>query len=487
LGAHYKNNVCQKDINSGESGIMAGASGHVNWSSKWTFMLAAVGSAVGLGNIWKFPYQAGLNGGGAFVLFYILFVFLIGLPVLMAELSLGRRGQQSPVFTMEKIAKEEGRSKLWVLLGWSGVIGGFVIITYYSVVGGWVLAYIAKAASGFSGFDAQMSRDTFTAFASDPIKPTLWHFAFMAVSVAIVARGVKGGLEKAVTFLMPALFALLVAMVIYSGVTGDLKAALNFLFNPDFGALVTEQTVNPDTGVVTEKFTIKPVLNALGLAFFSLSLGMGTIMTYGSYLTKDVNIGKSAITIAFADSAVAIMAGLAIFPIVFAYGLNPGESVGLVFMTLPIAFGQMPGGEFVGTAFFFLLAFAAITSAISLIEPTVAFVTERTGLSRTKSAIAFGVSAAAIGLLSALSQGGILADVTIFGMDLMSAKSYLTDNIMMPAGGLFIALFSGWFLSRKSAMEELAIEDKNFKKYYFLVKYVCPIAISAVFISVLFY
>lgn len=461
---------------------------HAHWSSRWTFMLAAVGSAVGLGNIWKFPYQAGLNGGGAFVLFYLAFVFLIGLPVLMAELSIGRRAQKSPVYAMEQVASEEGRSKLWVLLGWSGVLGGFIILTYYSVVGGWVLAYIVKAAQGFSGFDAEMSRATFGAFSTDPVEPVIWHFVFMAVTVAIVAQGLKGGLEKAVKALMPALFVLLIGMVIYSGVVGDLGAALYFLFNPDFQTLFYQQSVDAATGAVTQTFTIARVLNALGLAFFSLSLGMGTIMTYGSYLTKDINIGKSAATIALADSAVALMAGLAIFPIVFAFGLNPGESVGLVFITLPIAFGQMPGGEIVGAAFFFLLAFAAITSAISLIEPTVSFIEEKTGKSRVMIASLVGTLIATIGLLSAWSQSGsVLGDVSIFGLDLMSAKGYLTDNIMMPAGGLFIAIFSGWFISRKNAMDELALTDHSFRKYYFLVKYVCPVAISAVFVSVLFF
>lgn len=466
---------------------MAGASGHANWSSKWVFILATVGSAVGLGNIWKFPYQSGMNGGGAFVLFYLAFVFLIGLPVLMAELSLGRRGQASPVYTMKQIAAEEGRSRLWELLGWSGVIGGFVIITYYSVVGGWVLGYIVKAMSGFAGFDAEVSRATFGAFATDPVEPVFWHFAFMAITVWIVARGVKGGLEKAVTYLMPTLFVLLIGMVIYSGVTGDLQAALRFLFTPDFGKLFFDTTVDASTGQVTETFTVSRLLNSLGLAFFSLSLGMGSIMTYGSYLTKDVNIARSAFIIALADSAVAIMAGLAIFPIVFAYGLNPGESVGLVFITLPIAFGQMTGGVIVGSLFFFLLAFAAVTSAISLLEPTVAYVAERAKTSRTKVAIAVGLATSLIGLLSALGQpGGVLGDLSVFGMDIMTAKSYLTDNIMMPAGGLFIALFAGWFVSRKNAMEELAIDVPSFKIWYFLVRYVCPLAITAVFISVLF-
>lgn len=461
---------------------------HAHWSSRWTFMLAAVGSAVGLGNIWKFPYQAGLNGGGAFVIFYLIFVFLIGLPVLMAELSIGRRAQRSPVYAMEQVAREEGRSKYWVLLGWSGVLGGFLILTYYSVVGGWVLAYIAKAASGFAGLDADASRTTFNAIASDPIEPVFWHIAFMAVTVAIVARGVKAGLEKAVKLLMPALFILLVGMVVYSAIAGDLTAALTFLFKPDFSTLFFVTSVDPATGAEVQSFTIARVLNALGLAFFSLSLGMGTIMTYGSYLTKDVNIGRSAVTITFADSAVALMAGLAIFPIVFAVGLNPDENVGLVFITLPIAFGQMTGGALVGAAFFFLLAFAAITSAISLIEPMVSFVEERTGGQRLNVAILIGALVTLVGLLSAWGQtGNLLGDATLFGLSLMAAKGYLTDNLMMPAGGLFIAIFSGWFISRKNAMAELALEDRTFRKYYFLVKYICPVAISAVFVSVLFF
>lgn len=467
---------------------MATAPHHAHWSSRWTFMLAAVGSAVGLGNIWKFPYQAGLNGGGAFVLFYLVFVFLIGLPVLMAELSIGRRAQRSPVYAMEQVAREEGRSKYWILLGWSGVIGGFLILTYYSVVGGWVLAYIAKATLGFSGFDADTSRAAFNALANDPVEPVIWHVAFMAITVAIVAQGVKAGLEKAVKFLMPTLFVLLIGMVLYAAVAGDLAAALRFLFQPDFSTLFFVTTIDPATGTEIQTFTITRVLNALGLAFFSLSLGMGTIMTYGSYLTKDVNIARSAATITFADSAVALMAGLAIFPIVYAVGLNPDENVGLVFITLPIAFGQMTGGAIVGPAFFFLLAFAAITSAISLIEPMVSFVEERTGGRRPNIAVLIGSLITAIGLLSAWGQtSNLLGDISIFGMDFMTAKGYLTDNIMMPAGGLFIAIFSGWFISRKNAMEELALNDSAFRKYYFLVKYVCPVAITAVFVSVLFF
>ncbi|MCK0069275.1 sodium-dependent transporter [Kordiimonas laminariae] len=446
---------------------MAGATGHQQWSSRWTFMLAAVGSAVGLGNIWKFPYEAGEGGGGAFVLVYLAFVFAIGLPCLIAELSLGRRGQLSPIGSMSKIAEEEGRSKLWSLLGWSGVLGGFIVLSFYSVVGGWVLYYIVEAFTGFEGYDAAKSGATFTAFITDPTKPIIAHAAFLFITLGIVARGVQGGLEKAVTFLMPALFVLLLGLMIYSGITADFGAAVNFLFSPDFSKLTGDK-----------------VLQALGLSFFSLSLALGSIMTYGSYLTKDINITRSAFTIATADSAVALMAGLAIFPIVFAYDLNPGQSVGLVFTTLPIAFGQMP--SIVAILFFFLLTVAAVTSAISLLEPAVAYVEERTGIDRKKVAIIIGLAAFVLGTLSAWGQSGnMLGDVKLFGLDIMSVKDYLTNNIMMPLGGMFIAIFVGWFASRKNMMEELAMEDSTFKIWYFLVRFVCPVAIGAVFVSLI--
>ncbi len=447
---------------------MAGASQHAHWSSRWTFLLAAVGSAVGLGNIWKFPYEAGEGGGGAFVLVYLAFVFVVGLPVLIAELSLGRRGQLSPIGSMSKIAAEEGRSKLWSIVGWSGVLGGFIVISFYSVVGGWVLAYLVKAPMGFAGYDAAMSTQTFGNFVTDPVNPIIAHFVFLAITVGIVARGVQGGLEKAVTYLMPALFILLVVLMVYSGIEGDFGAAINFLFNPEF-----------------EKLTISKVLEALGLAFFSLSLALGSIMTYGSYLTKDMNIPRSAVTIAAADSGVALMAGLAIFPIVFAYGLNPGQSVGLVFTTLPIAFGQMPGGVIVGTLFFFLLTVAAVTSAISLLEPAVSYVEERTGVDRKKVSIYIAIAAFALGTLSAWGQSGnILGDVQILGRDFMTLKDNLTNNFMMPLGGMFIAIFVGWFVSRKNMMDELAMEEGTFKLWYFLVRYVCPVAVGAVFVTV---
>ncbi|WP_286830055.1 MULTISPECIES: sodium-dependent transporter [Kordiimonas] len=469
---------------------MAGAAQHAHWSSRWAFIMAAVGSAVGLGNIWKFPYEAGQGGGGAFVMVYLLFVFFIGTPMLVAELSLGRRGQLSPIGSMKKIAQEEKRSPLWGLIGWSGVVGAFIVISFYSVVGGWTLAYMVKSAMGaFSNIDAQTAQDTFVSYISNPVMTLVSHFAFMGITIFIVAKGVQGGLEKAVTYLMPALFAILLVLVVYSGFTGDFAKTVDFLFNPDFDELLYKAN-SPEAiaaGGATKVFSLDMVLQALGQSFFSLSLALGSIMTYGSYLTRDVNVGRSALTIAAADSSVALMAGLAIFPIVFAYGLDVAEGGGLVFMSLPIAFGQMPFGIVVGTLFFGLLAVAAITSSISLLEPPVSYVEEKTGWNRRKVAITMGVAAGVLGVLSAYSQGdNMLSSISIFGLSIMDAKDFLTNNIIMPLGGLFTALFVGWFVSRKAMMEELAMEDKTFRIWYFLARFVSPTAIGIIFIKIIY-
>ena len=448
---------------------MAGASSHAQWSSRWAFTLAAVGSAVGLGNIWKFPYEAGQGGGGAFVLVYLFFVFVIGTPVLVAELSLGRRGQLSPIGSMEKVAREEGRSPLWSLIGWAGVVGAFIVISFYSVVGGWTLSYTVDAAVGtFNGLDKESAGALFKGFLADSTTVVLWHAAFMAITLGIVARGVEGGLEKAVTVLMPALFIVLIGLVLYAATTPGFGQAVSFLFKPDFS-----------------KLTVDVVLEALGQSFFSLSLALGAIMTYGSYLTKETKLGPAAVTIASADTGVALLAGLAIFPIVYTYKVAETGGAGLVFTSLPIAFGEMPGGQFIGAAFFGLLAVAAITSSISLLEPAVSYVDERTGLSRIQAAMIIGIGGFLLGILSALSQGsGPVSEIQIFGLSIMDAKDKLTNNIIMPLGGMFIALFVGWFVSRKAMMEELAMEERWFKAWYFLVRFVAPIAIGAVFLSV---
>ena len=447
------------------------SSSNAQWSSRWAFIMAAVGSAVGLGNIWKFPYEAGQGGGGAFVMVYLLFVFAIGMPVLIAELSLGRRGQMSPIGSMRKIADAEGKNKMWQLIGWSGVIGSFIVLSFYSVIGGWTISYMVDAATGsFAGIDKDGAGALFGSLLANEWLAIFWHAVFMGITIFIVARGVEGGLEKAVTVLMPALFVLLVVLVIYSAATADFSAALNFLFAPDFS-----------------KLTFDTTLQALGQSFFSLSLALGSIMTYGAYLNRDVNIGKSAAIIASADTGVAILAGLAIFPIVFAYGLDLGQGPGLIFATLPIAFGQMPGGTIVGTLFFGLLVVAAVTSAISLLEPSVSYLEEKTGKDRRKIAIIMGIVIFLVGILSSLSQGdNWVSSIKIAGYDILGIKDFLTNNIMMPIGGMFTAIFVGWFVSRKAMMEELAMEDSSFKIWYFLVRFVCPFAIGIVFISIIY-
>jgi len=330
------------------------------------FILAAAGSAVGLGNIWKFPYIIGENGGGAFVLVYLACIFLIGVPVLIAEIMIGRRGGQSPVATMRTLTKTEGTSKGWRIIGWNGVVASFLVLSFYAVIGGWSLVYIGKAALGlFVGADAEAIGGQFNDLLANPWELLLWHTVFMAIVVFIVGRGIRKGLEKAVSMLMPMLFLLLVVMVFYAMSSGSFGRAVSFMFSPDFSRLTTEG-----------------VLIALGHAAFTLSIGIGVLMAYGSYLPKNINIAKTAMTIAVLDTSVALLAGLAIFPLVFANGLEAGAGPGLIFVTLPLAFGQMGGGILFGALFFALLLVAAITSAISMLEPVVEWLEEHKGANR---------------------------------------------------------------------------------------------------------
>ncbi|VAW62052.1 Sodium-dependent transporter, SNF family, partial [hydrothermal vent metagenome] len=348
---------------------------HGQWSGRMAFIFAATGSAVGLGNIWKFPYITGENGGGAFVLIYLLCIAAIGIPIMVAEVMLGRRGRQSPINSMASLAAEEGRPGAWVLLGWLGVIAGFLILSYYSVIAGLAMSYVFRTAGGlFTGATADGVGSIFKSIVGDPEKLLAWHTLFMVITMVIVARGVKNGLEKVVTWLMPGLFVILIVLMFYSMSTGHFSEGLSFLFSPDFSKIKTEG-----------------VLIAMGHAFFTLSLGMGAIMVYGSYLPKEVSIAKATVTIALADTAVALMAGLVIFPIVFANKLEPGSGFGLIFETLPIAFGQMEAGVLIGTLFFVLLVLAALSSSISLIEPAVAWLVENRDMSRVRASIWCGM------------------------------------------------------------------------------------------------
>ncbi len=440
---------------------------HGQWSSRWVFVLAATGSAVGLGNIWKFPYIVGENGGGAFVLVYLLCLVVIGLPVMMAEVMLGRRGRQNPVNTMKVLSKEEGRSPLWQLLGWAGVVAGFLILSYYSVIAGWAINYVLEMASGtFSGTSAGQVKTVYEELLADPFKLTFLHTLFIITTMVVVARGVRGGLEKVVVLLMPALFVLLIILLIYAMNSGAFMQGLAFLFTPDFSAL-----------------TGKGVLVAMGHAFFTLSLGMGSIMVYGSYMRSEDSIARTSIMIVIADTVVALIAGMAIFPIVFANGLEPAAGPGLVFQTLPLAFGQMTGGLFFGTLFFILLLFAAWSSSISLIEPAVTWLVENRNLTRGAASIICGVATWVLGMGTVLSFNH-WTEVKLFDMTFFELLDFLTANIMLPLGGLFIALFVGWGMARESKRDEMATRHLfAFNGWNFLLKYVVPLAILVVFLQ----
>jgi NSS family neurotransmitter:Na+ symporter len=448
--------------------LMTTTSIHGMWSSRLAFVLAATGSAVGLGNIWRFPYTAGEYGGGAFVIVYILCVAAIGIPIMMAEIMLGRRGRQSPINTMRALAEREGASPLWQLLGWMGILSGFLILSFYSVIAGWTLAYVMRAAGGlFTGIDAAGSEAVFSALVGDAERLLAWHTIFMVITVIVVARGVAGGLEKAVRVLMPALFLLLIIMVLYAAQAGDFASGAAYLFQPDFREL------RDNAG--------EAILSAMGQAFFSLSLGMGAIMIYGSYLNSQDSIMQNTIIIAVMDTLVAVLAGLAIFPIVFANGLEPGSGPGLIFQTLPIAFGQMPLGQFFGSVFFVLLVFAAWTSAISLLEPLVAWLVENRGFSRVRAAILGGVAVWLLGIACLLSLNE-WSGFKVFGMGILDLFDYVTANVLLPLGGVLIAVFAGWVLSRSASAAELRIASEGlYQVWLVLIRFIAPLAVILVF------
>ena len=450
------------------------------WTSRMTFILAATGSAVGLGNIWKFPYVAGENGGGIFVSLYIICVLIIGIPIMMAEVMLGRRARRNPIETMRSLAQQEQQSALWVWVGRMGIFAGFLILSYYSVVAGWILAYVFRMMSGmFQGLDAVGVEQIFAALIADPERLIAWHTLFLVITIGIVARGVEHGLEQAVKYLMPALFLILLLLLLYSVMTGEsFIQGLRFMFVPDIS-----------------KMSGSSVLAAMGMAFFSLSLGMGAIMMYGSYLPKEASIARTTIMVAVADTSVALIAGMVIFPIVFANGLTPGQGPGLVFNTLPLAFNQMPFGTLIGSLFFILLAFAAITSAISLLEPPVAWLVENFGMDRPKAASISGGVAWLLGLGTVFSFNLWLDYKWTLNIDLGKVQyvlfrdksffeiaDFLTSNVMLPLGGLLIAIFAAHLMQRESCADELALDNHHFNLWYFILRNIAPIAVGVIFL-----
>ncbi len=442
------------------------------WSSRLAFILAATGSAVGLGNIWKFPYITGENGGGAFVLVYLLCIAAVGLPIMMAEVLIGRRGGHSPVQSLRLIAERDRLKPAWRMVGAVGVLAGFLILSFYSVIGGWAVSYVGTAASGqLVGQSAEAVGAIFSNLLGDPLTLLLWHTVFMALVMFVVAKGVRAGLERAVSILMPGLFVLLLIAVGYAMTSGEFGRAVSFLFQPDFSKLSTSG-----------------ILVALGHAFFTLSLGMAVMMAYGSYLPKNVSIAKTSIAVSVIDTGVALLAGLAIFPIVFANGLEPGAGPGLIFQTLPLAFGQMPMGSLFGTLFFVLLIFAAWTSGISLLEPIVEWLEERKGMNRNASTLAAGLVCWALGIASILSLNlwsdfAPLGSIAMFeGKTIFDLLDFFTANILLPLGGLLVAVFAGWVMSREAVEKELALSGPMFRLWYLTIRYFTPVAVATVFI-----
>lgn len=442
------------------------ASLHGHWSSRMAFILAVTGSAVGLGNIWKFPYIAGENGGGAFVLVYLLCVVLVGMPVMMSEILIGRRGRRNPVATMKLLGEEEGSSRNWQLIGAMGVLAGIFILSYYSVVAGWTLAYVVKSASGvFAGASAAEVGNQFGNYVGSWQLVALSHTVFMALTVFVVARGVERGLEQAVRFMVPALLLLMIVLLGYSISSGYFGQGLAFMFTPDFGKLSWES-----------------VLAAMGQAFFTLSIGMGAIMAYGAYLPEETSITGASAAVVIADTCIAMLAGLVIFPLVFANGLDPADGPGLVFDTLPLAFGQMAGGVFFSTIFFVLLSFAAWTSAIGLMEPAVAWLVERFNRTRAQAAVMVGLLIWIVGFGSVLSFN-VLADFRFYKGTIFDNVDHLTSNVMLPLGGVFIAIFAAWVMCRNSSAEELGGAGTLYRLWRLLARFVAPVAILFVFLK----
>lgn len=441
---------------------------HAQWSSSFGFVLAAVGSAVGLGNIWKFPYMVGESGGSAFVIAYLFCIALVGFPVLVAEWLIGRRGQKNPINTFTDVAVSEGKSRNWGIVGATGILGGFLILSFYSVIGGWALNYITKIGSGgFVGQNSDSVGATFDAMLASAGTLTIWHTVFMVITAAIVGIGVTRGIEMTAKILMPLLGLILFVIVGYNVVNGGFGEAVNYLFAPDLSKL---------TGEV--------MLAALGHAFFTLSIGMGIMVAYGSYLGREVNLLKTARTVIILDTVIALGAGLAIFPIIFSNGLDPASGPGLIFVSLPIAFGSMTGGTIIGTLFFLLITFAAVTSSISLLEPTVEFLEERTAMSRTVSTIVASTVVWLLGIAALLSFN-LWADFTIMGNGIFDALDKVTSKFLLPLTGLAGILFFAWKMDQRSIQQELGLSGTTWQIWQIVAKYVAPIAIIAVFIATL--
>lgn len=455
------------------------------WSSKTAFILAAIGSAVGLGNLVRFPAEAGENGGGAFVLFYILCVLLIGLPLLLSETLIGRHGQAAAPVSFRRMAEESGASRRWEWVAGLGVVSAFLVLSFYCVIGGWVLYYIGIFAldlvdtglvgGAFQGVPAATVEGLFPQMIANGPMTVALNIAFLVLTMLFVLRGVSGGIEVAAVWLMPAFFVLLLGITIYGAFGGAFGETIAYLFTVDFTKL---------TGPV--------MLAAVGQAFFSLSLATATMTTYGAYVGRDVNLASTSTTISLADTSVALIAGLCLFPIVLAAGLAPGAGLGLMFQTLPHAFQQMPVGSFIGLAFFVMVGFAALTSSVGLMESPSAWLIDGFGLGRRAAVITVTIGAALLGMLCALSTGMLagfhpLGFWDLFeGQGVLDTLDTLTSRLTLPIAGLFTAIFVGWIADRRLTDAENGLTGGLHRFWRFLMRWLCPLALSTILVVGIF-
>ena len=431
-----------------------------NWGSRLGFIMAAAGSAVGLGNIWRFPYTAGANGGSAFIIIYLLFTFVIGLSVMIAEFAIGRRTSLAAVGAFKHYNKN------WTFAGVLGVVSAFFIMGFYPVVGGWALAYVFKTFTGLLG-NPDAIGDVFGGFITSSFEPILWMVLFLALNVIIVAKGIAGGIEKAGKILMPALFGLLILLAIRSLTLDGAAAGVEFLLKPDFS-----------------KVTGETWLAALGQAFFSLSLGMGCMITYCSYLNKKENLPSNALIVTALDTAVALLAGFAIFPALFAFGMEPAAGPGLVFVVVPVVFAQMGTiGFILSILFFTALVVAALTSSVSLLEVVVSYLIDQKNMERKTAVYSTAGIMTATGILASLSLG-VMSGVTFFGVGVFDFLDILTDKIFLAIGGMLLAIFAGWVVKKEDLKNELTNEGtlsfKLFDVWYFCIKFLIPLAVAVV-------
>ena len=443
------------------------------WSSYYTFLAASIGTAIGIANIWKFTYVAGANGGGMFVLIYILAMAFVAIPALLAEMMIGQRGGRSVVGTMRVLGKRDGISKYWELYGVLALLGVFIVLSFYSVIAGWTIDYFVLGLRGaFANIDAAGTVSLFDRLQSDPVRMIIFQSVFLLLTAGTVAIGLHKGVERIVGTLTPTLFVIILVLLVYSILYADFARGVAFLLQPDFSSF---------NGTV--------LLMAMGQAFFSLGVGLGVMMTVGAYSNTKFSIAKAAIIIGAADCVVAILAGLAIFPIVFAYGLTPGEGPALIFLTLPVAFGQMPGGQVLGPLFFILMSLAALTSSIVIFEAIVVWLEEYSSWSRRRLAALAGLAIWFAGLATVFSFN-IWADIRPLGMfsafadkTIFDLLDYLVSNLLMPLGGIVVCILAAWILPAATTRAGSGIVgEKTFKLWKWLVRYFAPLVIALVFL-----